>query len=285
MTSIGVGARSTKQREALVHVLDGVDGFRTAQQLHAHPRRARRQGRNRDGLPLVAAARRRGSGGHHPQRRGRGVVPALLDPSPSPPGVPGVRAGGRGSGPGGRDLGGRDGGRARVQRREPRPGDLRHLLRLRLLTSPRAAGWWGGADAGVRGLGCSGVGWHGRCNGVGAGAGVRGLGCSGVGWHGRCNGVGAGVRGLGCSGVGWHGRCIGVGAGAGVRGLGCSGVGWHGRCIGVGAGVRGLGCSGVGWHGRCGGLVLMSVGWAAPASDGTDVVVAPRQAGCCLVLV
>lgn len=34
MTSIGVGARSTKQREALVHVLDEVDGFRTAQQLH-----------------------------------------------------------------------------------------------------------------------------------------------------------------------------------------------------------------------------------------------------------
>ncbi|MDX6307080.1 MAG: Fur family transcriptional regulator, ferric uptake regulator [Nocardioidaceae bacterium] len=35
MTSIGVGARSTRQREALVHVLDEVDGFRTAQQLHA----------------------------------------------------------------------------------------------------------------------------------------------------------------------------------------------------------------------------------------------------------
>ncbi len=35
MTSIGVGARSTKQREALVSVLDEVDGFRTAQQLHA----------------------------------------------------------------------------------------------------------------------------------------------------------------------------------------------------------------------------------------------------------
>ncbi len=35
MTSIGVGARSTKQREALVHVLDEVDGFRSAQQLHA----------------------------------------------------------------------------------------------------------------------------------------------------------------------------------------------------------------------------------------------------------
>jgi Fur family ferric uptake transcriptional regulator len=35
VTSIGVGARSTKQREALVHVLDEVDGFRTAQQLHA----------------------------------------------------------------------------------------------------------------------------------------------------------------------------------------------------------------------------------------------------------
>ncbi len=35
MTSIGVGARSTKQREALVHVLEEVDGFRTAQQLHA----------------------------------------------------------------------------------------------------------------------------------------------------------------------------------------------------------------------------------------------------------
>ncbi len=34
MTSIGVGARSTKQREALVSVLDEVDGFRTAQQLH-----------------------------------------------------------------------------------------------------------------------------------------------------------------------------------------------------------------------------------------------------------
>ena len=34
MTSIGVGARSTRQREALVHVLDEVDGFRTAQQLH-----------------------------------------------------------------------------------------------------------------------------------------------------------------------------------------------------------------------------------------------------------
>ena len=33
MTSIGVGARSTKQREALVHVLEDVDGFRTAQQL------------------------------------------------------------------------------------------------------------------------------------------------------------------------------------------------------------------------------------------------------------
>jgi Fur family transcriptional regulator, ferric uptake regulator len=35
VTSIGVGARSTKQREALVSVLDEVDGFRTAQQLHA----------------------------------------------------------------------------------------------------------------------------------------------------------------------------------------------------------------------------------------------------------
>ena len=35
MTSIGVGARSTRQREALVHVLDEVDGFRTAQQLHS----------------------------------------------------------------------------------------------------------------------------------------------------------------------------------------------------------------------------------------------------------
>jgi Fur family ferric uptake transcriptional regulator len=35
VTSIGVGARSTKQREALVNVLDEVDGFRTAQQLHA----------------------------------------------------------------------------------------------------------------------------------------------------------------------------------------------------------------------------------------------------------
>jgi len=35
VTSIGVGARSTRQREALVHVLDEVDGFRTAQQLHA----------------------------------------------------------------------------------------------------------------------------------------------------------------------------------------------------------------------------------------------------------
>jgi Fur family ferric uptake transcriptional regulator len=35
VTSIGVGARSTKQREALVHVLGLVDGFRTAQQLHA----------------------------------------------------------------------------------------------------------------------------------------------------------------------------------------------------------------------------------------------------------
>lgn len=35
MTSIGVGARSTRQREALVHVLDEADGFRTAQQLHA----------------------------------------------------------------------------------------------------------------------------------------------------------------------------------------------------------------------------------------------------------
>src|SRR4029079_6460882 len=35
VTSIGVVARSTKQREALVHVLDGVDGFRTAQQLHS----------------------------------------------------------------------------------------------------------------------------------------------------------------------------------------------------------------------------------------------------------
>lgn len=34
MTSIGVGARSTKQREALVQVLDEADGFRTAQQLH-----------------------------------------------------------------------------------------------------------------------------------------------------------------------------------------------------------------------------------------------------------
>ena len=35
MTDIGVGARSTRQREALVHVLEDVDGFRTAQQLHA----------------------------------------------------------------------------------------------------------------------------------------------------------------------------------------------------------------------------------------------------------
>jgi Fur family ferric uptake transcriptional regulator len=35
LTSIGVGARSTKQREALMHVLELVDGFRTAQQLHA----------------------------------------------------------------------------------------------------------------------------------------------------------------------------------------------------------------------------------------------------------
>jgi len=35
VTSIGVGARSTRQREALVHVLDEVDGFRTAQQLHS----------------------------------------------------------------------------------------------------------------------------------------------------------------------------------------------------------------------------------------------------------
>ncbi len=34
MSSIGVGARSTRQREALVSVLDEVDGFRTAQQLH-----------------------------------------------------------------------------------------------------------------------------------------------------------------------------------------------------------------------------------------------------------
>lgn len=35
MASIKVGSRSTKQREALVHVLDEVDGFRSAQQLHA----------------------------------------------------------------------------------------------------------------------------------------------------------------------------------------------------------------------------------------------------------
>lgn len=35
MSRIGVGARSTRQREALVNVLDEVDGFRTAQQLHA----------------------------------------------------------------------------------------------------------------------------------------------------------------------------------------------------------------------------------------------------------
>jgi Fur family ferric uptake transcriptional regulator len=35
VTSIGVGARSTKQREALMQVLDEVDGFRSAQQLHA----------------------------------------------------------------------------------------------------------------------------------------------------------------------------------------------------------------------------------------------------------
>jgi Fur family ferric uptake transcriptional regulator len=35
VTSIGVGARSTRQREALMHVLELVDGFRTAQQLHA----------------------------------------------------------------------------------------------------------------------------------------------------------------------------------------------------------------------------------------------------------
>jgi Fur family ferric uptake transcriptional regulator len=35
VTSIGVGARTTKQRQALAHVLSEVDGFRTAQQLHA----------------------------------------------------------------------------------------------------------------------------------------------------------------------------------------------------------------------------------------------------------
>ncbi len=35
MTSIGVGARSTRQREALVHVLEEVDGFRSARELHA----------------------------------------------------------------------------------------------------------------------------------------------------------------------------------------------------------------------------------------------------------
>ena len=35
VTSIGVGARSTKQRAALDHVLDELDGFHTAQQLHA----------------------------------------------------------------------------------------------------------------------------------------------------------------------------------------------------------------------------------------------------------
>jgi len=35
VTSIGVGARSTRQREALVHVLEEVDGFRSARELHA----------------------------------------------------------------------------------------------------------------------------------------------------------------------------------------------------------------------------------------------------------
>jgi Fur family ferric uptake transcriptional regulator len=35
VTSIGVGARSTRQREALGHLLDEADGFKTAQQLHA----------------------------------------------------------------------------------------------------------------------------------------------------------------------------------------------------------------------------------------------------------
>ena len=34
-SSPGPGSRSTRQREALGHVLDNVDGFRTAQQLHA----------------------------------------------------------------------------------------------------------------------------------------------------------------------------------------------------------------------------------------------------------
>jgi Fur family ferric uptake transcriptional regulator len=35
MNDISVGARSTKQRQALVNVLDELDGFRTAQQLHS----------------------------------------------------------------------------------------------------------------------------------------------------------------------------------------------------------------------------------------------------------
>ncbi len=127
----GAGRARTRQRAAITALLENLDDFRSAQELHDE---LRRRGEDiglttvyRTLQSMVGRRRRR----HVAHRHRRVGVPALLDPAPPSPGVPQVRLHRRGAGRPGRGVG--RGGRAAhgFSDVEPHDRDLRHVRALR----------------------------------------------------------------------------------------------------------------------------------------------------------
>ncbi len=126
------GARPTRQRRAVAEALASFADFRSAQEIHDL------LGRRGEAVGLATVYRtlqKLAEAGEVDMLRvggRRGDLPALLGHPPPPPRLPRLRRHRRGRGAGRRAVDPGDGRRARVRRRQPHAGDLRHLPGLRL---------------------------------------------------------------------------------------------------------------------------------------------------------
>ena len=134
----GASVRSTRQRAAISTLLETLDEFRSAQELHDE---LRRRGENIGLTTVYRTLQSMAAAGMVDTLRtdtGESVYRQVLGAPSPPPGVPQLRFHHRGGRPRGRGVGGTGGRQARVLRRQPHHRDLRHLLGLRLLGCPSA---------------------------------------------------------------------------------------------------------------------------------------------------